>query len=238
MSSQRCADITAEAHLSTMPTEGPTTCCGPQVWVQRGTHEIHPTQSGHPDPDSSQLSFTCTTNTSKPYRRSLHSSSPSVIQDSLFNTHTYPKSPLQHATNSTCWQTNPTYKWAKKQLVWLPTFLKGMDSPGVQSEKQTLSHVSPFFQVGMSMARRGRIRGPEKYCYLYPVFWQLCLHGQHLSSIHIRVVSLIEGLFQLLQLVGCEDCPERNKTLWPKNITCSKGNTESEKWTQMLQKPE
>lgn len=128
MSSQRCADITAEAHVSTLPTEGPTTCCGPQVWVQRGTHEIHPTQSGHPDPDSSQLSFTCTTNTSKPYRRSLHSSSPSVIQDSLFNTH--PKSRLQHPTHSTCWQTNPTYKWAKKQLVWLPTFLKGMDSPG------------------------------------------------------------------------------------------------------------
>lgn len=54
---QRCADIPAGAHLSTLPTEGPNTCCcGPWVGAQRGTDEIHLTQTAHPNPDSSQLS--------------------------------------------------------------------------------------------------------------------------------------------------------------------------------------
>lgn len=125
--------------------------------------------------------------------------------------HTPTKSPL-HAThvNRQALRTNG------QRIAGLAAhmFKAGNGQPmGVQPEKQTLSHVPPFLQVGMSVGRRGRTRGPEKYHYLYPVFWQLCFHGQHLSSIHIRVVSLIEGLFQLFQLVGCEDCPEGSKTL-------------------------
>lgn len=47
--------------------------------------------------------------------------------------------------------------------------------------------------------------------YLYPVFRQLRLHGQHLPGINIWVVGLIERLLQLLQLVGGEDRPEGAK---------------------------
>lgn len=43
--------------------------------------------------------------------------------------------------------------------------------------------------------------------YLYPVFRQLCFHSQHLSGINIRVMCLIKGLFQLLQLVRGEYGP-------------------------------
>lgn len=35
-------------------------------------------------------------------------------------------------------------------------------------------------------------------CYLYPVFWQLRFHGQHLPGIDIWVVGLVECLLQLL----------------------------------------
>lgn len=89
-----------------------------------------------------------------------------------------------------------------------------MDSLGrfIQSNV-SLPMPLPLLQGGMNMAERSRIRGSERYDYLYPVFWQLCFHGQHLSSIYVRIVGLIEGLFQLLQLVGCEDCPEGSKTL-------------------------
>lgn len=48
--------------------------------------------------------------------------------------------------------------------------------------------------------------------YLYPVFWKLRFHGQHLPGIDIWVVGLIECLLQLLKLVGSKDCPEGSKT--------------------------
>lgn len=38
----------------------------------------------------------------------------------------------------------------------------------------------------------------SRLCYLYPVFWQLRFHGQHLPGIDIWVVRLIECLLQLL----------------------------------------
>lgn len=40
--------------------------------------------------------------------------------------------------------------------------------------------------------------------YLYSVLRKLCFHSQHLSCIHIWVVSFIKGLLQLLELVRCE----------------------------------
>jgi hypothetical protein len=43
--------------------------------------------------------------------------------------------------------------------------------------------------------------------YLYPVLRELCLHGQHLPGVNIRVVGFIEGLLQLLQLVRGEYGP-------------------------------
>lgn len=230
--------------------------CGHPTWgsplnsAHRGTNYLlwPPSLSpeGHrwdpPHPDCPPRSWLQPTHLYYQYLKtlghSLHSSSPSVIQDSLFITHTpNHHCNIPHAAHVD--RQTPHTNGQKTADLAAHIFKAGNGQPmGVQSEKQTLSQLSPFFQVGMNMSRRVRTRGPEKYCYLYPVFWQLCFHGQHLSSVHIRVVSLIEGLFQLLQLVGCEDCPERNKTLWPKNITRSKGDTESEKWTQMLQKPE
>lgn len=104
---------------------------------------------------------------------------------------------------------------SKEQLGWLPARLKrGGDSPWRFMQINVIRPTAlPFLQGGMSVAGRGRTRRGKKHGYLYPVFWQLCFHGQHLSSIHVRVVGLIEGLFQLLQLVGCEDCPEGSKTL-------------------------
>lgn len=52
----------------------------------------------------------------------------------------------------------------------------------------------------------------DECVYLYPVFRELCLHGQHLSGVHVRVVGLVEGLLQLLQLVGREHRPEDRQT--------------------------
>lgn len=104
---------------------------------------------------------------------------------------------------------------SKEQLGWPPARLeRGGDSPWRFMQINVIRPTAlPFLQGGMSVAGRGRTRRGKKHGYLYPVFWQLCFHGQHLSSIHVRVVGLIEGLFQLLQLVGCEDCPEGSKTL-------------------------
>lgn len=187
------------------------------LWPLGWSPEGHRRDPSHPDcPPKPRLQpalVTYTTNTSKPYRLSLHSCSPSVIQDSLFNT----RPPNHHCNIPHAARVNrqaPRTNGQRIAGLAAHMFKAGNGQPmGVQPEKQTLSHVPPFLQVGMSVGRRGRTRGPEKYHYLYPVFWQLCFHGQHLSSIHIRVVSLIEGLFQLFQLVGCEDCPEGSKTL-------------------------
>lgn len=136
--------------------------------------------------------------------------------------------------------TNTKYKSASNSWSGcLPFESRGVDSLGrfIQSNV-SLPMPLPFLQGGMNMAERSRIRGSERYDYLYPVFWQLCFHGQHLSSIYVRIVGLIEGLFQLLQLVGCEDCPEGSKTLWSKNRRSrSKDDEESEKRTQKLEKP-
>lgn len=40
--------------------------------------------------------------------------------------------------------------------------------------------------------------------HLYPVLGQLCLHGEHLSGVDVRVMSLLKSFLQLLQLVGGE----------------------------------
>lgn len=89
-----------------------------------------------------------------------------------------------------------------------------MDSLGKLIRKNvSLPMPLAFLHGGMNVAESSTIRGSKRYDYLYPVFWQLCFHGQHLSSIYVRIVGLVEGLFQLLQLIGCEDCPEGSKTL-------------------------
>lgn len=48
--------------------------------------------------------------------------------------------------------------------------------------------------------------------YLDAVLGQLGLHGQQLSGVHVGVVSIVEGLLQLLQLMGCEHRPVRTRT--------------------------
>lgn len=102
MNLQRCADIPAGAHLSTLPTEGPTTCCcGPWVGAQRGTDEIHLTQTAHPNPDSSQLSCHLYYQYLKTLQTFLAQLFP--FSDSRFPLqHTPTKSPLQHPTCRTC----------------------------------------------------------------------------------------------------------------------------------------
>lgn len=49
--------------------------------------------------------------------------------------------------------------------------------------------------------------------HLYSVLRQLRLHGQHLSGINVRVVGLVEGFLQLLQLVGREHRPAHKQHL-------------------------
>ena len=48
--------------------------------------------------------------------------------------------------------------------------------------------------------------------HLYSVLGQLRLHGKHLPGVDIRVVRLVEGLLQLLQLVGGEHRPAGQRT--------------------------
>ena len=40
--------------------------------------------------------------------------------------------------------------------------------------------------------------------YLHPGLRQVGAHGQPLTHHHVRVVSLLEGLFQGLELLSCE----------------------------------
>lgn len=107
----------------------------------------------------------------------------------------------------------------REHLISLPTIKsRREDSLGKYiQENVSLPTLLHFCHRGMNMAKSSTIRRYKRYDYLYPVFWQFCFHGQHLSSIYIRIVGLIEGLFQLLQLIGCEDCPEGSKTLWSKH---------------------
>ena len=47
----------------------------------------------------------------------------------------------------------------------------------------------------------------RKSLYLDPDFWQVDLHGELLPAVDIRVVGLLEGSLQLMQLVGGEGRP-------------------------------
>lgn len=56
----------------------------------------------------------------------------------------------------------------------------------------------------------------DRSSHLDSVLRQLRLHGQHLPGVHVRVVGFMEGLLQLLQLVGREHRPaeRRDVSCW------------------------
>ena len=45
------------------------------------------------------------------------------------------------------------------------------------------------------------------YIHLNSILGQVRFQGQHLARVHVGVVSVLERLLQLLQLVRGEDCP-------------------------------
>ena len=55
------------------------------------------------------------------------------------------------------------------------------------------------------------MRNKEKntLLYLYSVFRQVYLEGEQFPGVQVRVVCVLEGLFQLLQLVAREDRPAK-----------------------------
>lgn len=48
--------------------------------------------------------------------------------------------------------------------------------------------------------------------HLYPVLGQIRPQAEHLAGVDVRVVRLLEGRLQLLQLLGREDRPRATTT--------------------------
>lgn len=72
--------------------------------------------------------------------------------------------------------------------------------------------------------------------HLDSVLRQLRLHGQHLPGVHVRVVGFMEGLLQLLQLVGREHRPaeRREVSCWRTPNTEHNQNIQNIQNTQKL----
>lgn len=45
------------------------------------------------------------------------------------------------------------------------------------------------------------------FAHLYPILWKIGFQRQHFPRVNIRIMSIFESLFQLLQLVRREDRP-------------------------------
>lgn len=45
----------------------------------------------------------------------------------------------------------------------------------------------------------------KEVTYLYSIFGQVGFNGQHFASVHVRIMGLLEGFFQFIQLIASED---------------------------------